>query len=129
MQIADVLQVTCYNLTNYGDPGHFVCKYSGWGDSNCLSVAKLWLKIFSYSTILFFILIFCCFTIHFNTHITFLKSEYKPTIFLYYYLQYINLLHYLISHGTRTLNVKQITSELEYVFIFFLSVFLNKKDS
>ena len=53
MPIADVLQVTCYNLTKYGDPGHFVCKYSGWGDSNCLSVAKIGLKIYSYSTILF----------------------------------------------------------------------------
>ena len=56
MPIADVLQVTCYNLTKYGDPGHFVCKYSGWGhwgDSNCLSVAKKGLKIYSYSTILF----------------------------------------------------------------------------
>ena len=53
MPIADVLQVTCYNLTKYGDPGHFVCKYSGWGDSNCLSVAKIGLKIYSYSTIFF----------------------------------------------------------------------------
>ena len=44
MPIGDVLQVTCYNLTKYGDPGHFVCKYSGWGDSNCLSVAKIGLK-------------------------------------------------------------------------------------
>ena len=46
MPIADVLQVTCYNLTKYGDPGHFVCKYSGWGDSNCLSLAKIGLYIF-----------------------------------------------------------------------------------
>ena len=53
MPIAGVLQVTCYNLTNYGDPGHFVCKYSGWGDSYCLCVAKIGLKIYSYSTILF----------------------------------------------------------------------------
>ena len=50
------LQVTCYYLTKYGDPGHFVCKYSGWGDSNCLSVAKIGLKIYSYSTILFCIM-------------------------------------------------------------------------
>ena len=28
-----------------------MCKYSGWGDSNCLSVAKIGLKIYSYSTI------------------------------------------------------------------------------
>ena len=41
MPIADVLQVTCYNLTKYGDPGYFVCKYNGWGDSNCLSVVKI----------------------------------------------------------------------------------------
>ena len=53
MPIADVLQVTCYNLTKYGDPGHFVCKYSGWGGSNCLYAAKIWPKIYSYSTILF----------------------------------------------------------------------------
>ena len=51
MPIADVLQVTCYNLTKKRDPGHFVCKYSGWGDSNCLSVAYIRLKIYSYSTI------------------------------------------------------------------------------
>ena len=56
MPIADVLQVTCYNLTKYGDPGHFVCKYSRWGDSNCLSVAKIGLNIYSYSTILFCIM-------------------------------------------------------------------------
>ena len=56
MPIADVLQVTCYNLTKNGDPGHFVCKYSGWGDSNCLSVAKVGLNIYSYSTILFCIM-------------------------------------------------------------------------
>ena len=56
MPIADVLQVTFYNLTNYGDPGHFVCKYSGWGDSNYLSVAKVGLKIYSYPTIHFCIM-------------------------------------------------------------------------
>ena len=31
-----------------------MCKYSGWGDSNFLSVAKIGLKIYSYSTIRFF---------------------------------------------------------------------------
>ena len=56
MPIADVLQVTCYNPTKHGDPGHFVCKYSGWGDSNCLSVAIIGLKIYSYSTIFFCIM-------------------------------------------------------------------------
>ena len=29
-----------------------MCKYSGWGDSNFLSVAKMGLNIYSYSTIL-----------------------------------------------------------------------------
>ena len=33
-----------------------MCKYSGWGDSNCLSVAKTGLNIYSYSTILFCIM-------------------------------------------------------------------------
>ena len=33
-----------------------MCKYSGWGDSNCLSVAEIGLKINSYSTILFCIM-------------------------------------------------------------------------
>ena len=36
-----------------GTKAIFVCKYSGWGDSNCLSVAKIGLKIYSYSTIFF----------------------------------------------------------------------------
>ena len=56
MPIADALHVTYYNLTKLGDPGHFVCKYSGWGDSKCLSVAKIGLKIYSYYTILFCIM-------------------------------------------------------------------------
>ena len=56
MLIADVLHVPCHNLTKYWDPGHFVCKYSGRGDSNCLSVAKIGIKIYSYSTILFCIM-------------------------------------------------------------------------
>ena len=30
-----------------------MCKYSGWEDSNCLSVAKIGLKIYLYFTILF----------------------------------------------------------------------------
>ena len=30
-----------------------MCKKSGWGDSNCASVAKVELKIYSYSTVLF----------------------------------------------------------------------------
>ena len=33
-----------------------MCKYSGWGDSICLSVAKIGLNIYSNSTILFCIM-------------------------------------------------------------------------
>ena len=33
-----------------------MCKYSGWGDSNCLSVDKIGLNIYSYSTIPFCII-------------------------------------------------------------------------
>ena len=50
--VADVLQVTSYNLTQYGDPGHFVGKHSGW----VTVIVCLYLKIYSYSTILFCIM-------------------------------------------------------------------------
>ena len=78
--------------------------------------------------IFFFVLQFI--SIH-TIIITFLKSEYKPTIFLilllavYQFTALSDLIRYTYFES---LNVSQISSELEYVFIFFLSVFLNTKD-
>ena len=51
MLIVNVLPATFYNLTNKGEPGHFVCKYSG-GDRNYMCVAEIALRICSYSTFL-----------------------------------------------------------------------------
>ena len=83
MPIADVLQVTCYNLTKYGDPGHFVCKYSGWADSNCLSVAKIGFNIYSYSTILLSCmeqLYIKALLIHWHTGLKFSSENRNPQI-------------------------------------------------
>ena len=85
MPIAGVLQVNCYNLTQYGDPGHFVCKYSGWGDSNCLSVAKIGLNLFIHTPLFFFVscmeqLYIEALLIHWHTGLKFSSENRNPQI-------------------------------------------------
>ena len=62
-----------------------MCKYSGWGDSYCLSVALIGLKIYSYSSILFFVscmeqLYIEALLIHWHTGLKFSSENRNPQI-------------------------------------------------